>query len=73
MEKLIQDILKQASLSGEQQARIVEFLVSDPQMVYQEIAKFLAPKINAKEIDIYDFLMTHDKQIYNDNNLNKIQ
>jgi len=76
-EKIIQDILnkfqKKAILSGKQQDYISQFVNQDINMTYQEIAKDLASKINANERDIYDFLMTRDKQIYNDINLNKIQ
>jgi len=76
-EKIIKDILgkfqKKTFLTGKQEEKIEEFVNQDINMTYQEIAKDLAPKIDAREQDVYDFLMTRDKRIYNDINLNKIQ
>lgn len=72
--KIANEILKQSSsLSGNQQAQVDDFLNTDPEISYQQIAKLLAPKIKAKEQDIYDFLFNRDKEIYDDIDTNKIQ
>ena len=65
---LVNDIIKTAStLTGVQQERIIEFIESDPQMSFQQVAKFLAPKIGANESIVYSFLMSHDHPLTRNN------
>ena len=68
IENLANNIIKiAASLSGIQQEKIIQFLESDPQMSFQQVAKFLAPKIKVNESIIYSFLMTHDHPLPREN------
>lgn len=57
--KISREILA-STLSGQQREKIVQFMKSDPQMSFQEAAKFLSSKVGATDSIIYSFLMTHD-------------
>ena len=65
--EIADEIIKIASLSGNQRERIVEFVKSDPQMSFQEIANFLSSKVGASPSIIYSFLMSHDHSLTRDN------
>lgn len=68
IDNLVNEIIKEAStLSGKQRESIIQFLESDPQMAFQEIANFLSKKINANESIIYSFLVSHDHSLSRDN------
>jgi len=66
-EKLIQQVVnkitKKAYVTNKQAVDIEFFLnsTSSPQMTYQQMAKFLAPKVAASEQDVYFFLLNRDK------------
>jgi len=74
-EKLIKQVIVlnkiASSLNGNQMARVEEWLDTDSSMSYQEISKFLAPRMNVSERDIYSFLNDRDKKSTDDINKNK--
>ena len=74
-EKLIKQVIFlskiSSTLDGNQMARVEEWLDTDSSMSYQEIARFLAPRLNASERDIYSFLNDRDKKNTDDINKNK--
>ena len=73
IDKIANEILKSASsLTGVQEEAVTQFLESDPQMSFQEIAKFLSSKIKANESIIYSFLMTCDSLTRNNDYLKKV-
>lgn len=58
-----------SQLNGQQQEAVIRFFDSN-NMTYQEVAKFLAPRMNVKQDDIYQFLRIHD-EICQDNKIKR--
>lgn len=72
-QKLVQDILRQASgkLTTKQEDYIVNFLQQDYGASYQELAKYLAKKLKADQENIYHFLINRDKELPRENDIEK--
>jgi len=61
IEKIANEIIIDDVLSGKQKERIEEIARENNESSYQELAHFIAPKINANPQHVYYYLQTYDK------------
>ena len=67
----ISDKILASTLSGNQREQIVNFIHTDPNISFQQAARFLSKKIDVSDSIIYSFLMTHDWHITRSNDFLK--